>query len=71
MAYAIAVKPTPEDVMHEHRSQGRFSQGQEQLPDTPEKERVGRFSDGEEQLPDTPAKEHVGEFSEGAEQIPD
>ena len=24
---------------------GRFSEGEEQLPDSPDKERVGRFSD--------------------------
>ena len=53
----------------EHR--GKFSEGEEDLPDSPEKERVGRFSDGEEELPDSAAKEHVGRFSEGEEEDPD
>ena len=43
---------------------GRFSKGEEQLPDSPEKRRVGRFSDGDEQLPDSPEKERVGRFSD-------
>ncbi len=50
---------------------GRFSEGEEQLPDSPEKDHVGRFSEGEEQLPDSPEKDHVGRFSEGEEQLPD
>jgi hypothetical protein len=61
----------PENLMDAQRSQGRFSEGQEQLADTAAKERVGRFSDGEEQLADTAAKERVGRFSEGEEQLPE
>ena len=50
---------------------GRFSEGEEQLPESAEKEHVGRFSEGEEQLPESAEKEHVGRFSEGEEQLPD
>ena len=31
---------------------GRFSEGEEVLPDSPEKDHVGRFSEGEEAIPD-------------------
>ena len=55
----------------EHEHVGRFSEGEEELPDSAEKERVGRFSDGEEELPDSADKEHVGRFSEGEEELPD
>src|SRR5918995_1146579 len=48
---------------------GRFSEGVEQLPETPRKLHVGRFSEGVEQLPETPGKLHVGHFSEGVEQL--
>jgi hypothetical protein len=50
---------------------GRFSEGMEQLPETPGKRHVGRFSEGTEQLPETPGKRHVGRFSEGVEQLPE
>jgi hypothetical protein len=33
---------------------GRFSEGVEQLPPTPEKTVEGSFSDGMEELPETP-----------------
>jgi len=49
----------------------RFSEGVEQLPDTPEKRSVGRFSRGVEQTPDTPEKAAIGRFSHGVEQLPD
>jgi hypothetical protein len=49
---------------------GRFSEGMEQLPETPDKRHVGHFSEGIEQLPETPGKRHVGRFSEGIEQLP-
>jgi hypothetical protein len=49
---------------------GRFSEGMEQLPETPGKRHVGRFSEGLEQLPETPGKRHVARFSEGMEQLP-
>ena len=47
---------------------GRFSEGIEQLPDTPSKRRVGRFSAGIEQRPH--GKLRRGRFSEGIEQLP-
>jgi hypothetical protein len=48
----------------EDRTVGRFSEGEEDLPeDAPEKLHHGRFSEGEEQLPDdTPEKEEEGRF---------
>jgi hypothetical protein len=49
---------------------GRFSEGMEQLPETPGKRHVGHFSEGMEQLPKTPGNRHVGRFSEGIEQLP-
>jgi nucleotide-binding universal stress UspA family protein len=49
---------------------GRFSEGIEQLPDSPDKVRRGRFSTGIEQLPDTPSKQRAGRFSEGVEKLP-
>jgi hypothetical protein len=39
---------------------GRFSEGGEVLPDSPEKDQVGRFSEGEEVLPDSPEKDPLG-----------
>jgi hypothetical protein len=33
------------------QDEGRFSEGQERLPDTPEKEVEGRFSEGQERHP--------------------
>jgi hypothetical protein len=47
---------------------GRFSEGIEQLPDTPSKRRVGRFSAGIEQRPHS--KLRKGRFSEGSERLP-
>ncbi len=60
-------KKYPED-----RTVGRFSEGEEDLPENaPEKLRHGRFSEGEEQLPeDTPEKEEEGRFSEGQADLP-
>jgi hypothetical protein len=49
---------------------GRFSEGIEQLPETPGKLHFGRFSEGIEQLPEIPGKLHLGRFSEGMEQLP-
>jgi nucleotide-binding universal stress UspA family protein len=49
---------------------GRFSEGIEQLPDSPDKVRKGRFSTGIEQLPDTPSKQRAGRFSDGIEKLP-
>ena len=47
---------------------GRFSEGIEQLPDTPSKRRIGRFGAGNEQR--TQSKLRRGRFSEGIEQLP-
>ena len=60
-----------ENGMEQDPIQRRFSEGEEQLPDSPQKRHVGRFSEGEEQLPDSPQDNHVGRFSEGQEQLPD
>jgi hypothetical protein len=51
---------------------GRFSEGEELLPeDTPEKLHKGRFSEGEELLPEeTPEKHEEGRFSEGQAEEP-
>jgi hypothetical protein len=46
----------------------RFSEGIEQLPETPEKNATRRFSEGIEQLPETPEKNATRRFSEGIEQ---
>jgi nucleotide-binding universal stress UspA family protein len=48
---------------------GRFSEGIEQLPDSPDKVRTGRFSTGIEQRPNPPSKQRAGRFSEGSEQL--
>lgn len=70
-------RSTKEDQMTHHRRThhavrqpqiGRFSEGTEQLPDTPSKLRVGRFSAGIEQRPQGGLRR--GRFSEGTEQLP-
>jgi hypothetical protein len=52
---------TPED-----ERVGRFSEGEEQLPEAdPEKRHEGRFSEGEEQLPESDPEKHVeGSFGD-------
>ena len=55
----------------DHTGTRRFSEGVEQLPDTPEKRMTGRFSCGVERSPDTPEKTVTRRFSEGIEQLPD
>jgi hypothetical protein len=50
---------------------GRFSEGLEVLPATPDKLHRGRFSEGLEQLPETPRKRHPGRFSDGLERVPE
>jgi hypothetical protein len=62
--------PTPDNRAVDHARRGRFSEGIEQFPDSPDKLRRGRFSTGIEQLPDTPSKHHTGRFSEGIETLP-
>jgi hypothetical protein len=50
----------------------RFSEGMEQLPDTPQKQLTGRFSyDIERWPPNTPEKTVTRRFSHGVEQLPD
>jgi hypothetical protein len=67
----------------DHTGIRRFSEGIEQLPDTPDKLMIGRFScgierspkktvtrrfsEGIEQLPETPEKRAFGRFSRGLE----
>jgi hypothetical protein len=47
---------------------GRFSEGQEEQAETPEKEQLGRFSEGQELRPKpVRSSEHEGRFSEGQE----
>ena len=60
-----------ENGMEQDPTQRRFSEGEEQLPDSPQDNHVGRFSEGQEQLPDSPAKKRVGRFSEGEESSPE
>ena len=55
----------------DHTGTRRFSEGVEQLPDTPEKRMTGRFSCGVERSPNTPEKTVTRRFSEGIEQLPD
>ena len=50
--------------------EGRFSEGAEQLPDSPEKRVERRFSEGAEELPDSPEKRVERRFSEGIERSP-
>jgi AhpD family alkylhydroperoxidase len=69
--------PTKEVLMHDEtkiqgalgqQHVGRFSEGIEQLPDTPNKRRIGRFSAGIERRPQGELRR--GRFSEGMEQLP-
>jgi hypothetical protein len=47
---------------------GRFSEGEEALPDSPEREHRGRFSQGLEQLGDADPQKHIRRrYSEGLE----
>src|SRR5512132_1883925 len=50
---------------------GRFSEGVEQLAESPDTLRQGRFSWGIDRLLEVPGKLHVARFSEGIEQLPD
>ena len=65
--FARGIREGPEaDVEVE----GRFSEGVEQTPETPEKTTERRFSEGVEQTPETPDKTTERRFSEGVEQSP-
>jgi hypothetical protein len=55
----------------DHTGTRRFSEGIEQLPDTPQKQMTGRFSCGIERWPNTPEKTVTRRFSHGTEQLPD
>jgi diguanylate cyclase (GGDEF)-like protein/PAS domain S-box-containing protein len=55
---------------HEEEHEGRFSEGQEKLPEGEEAHRRGRFSEGEEDLPETPEKTVERRFSEGQTEEP-
>jgi hypothetical protein len=54
----------------EAEQEGRFSEGQEKLPESEEDLERGRFSEGEEELPDTPEKTVERRYSEGQEHSP-
>jgi hypothetical protein len=55
----------------EDEREGRFSSGQERIPDDEQKRRHGRFSYGEEVLPeDDPEKHAEGHFSDGLATLP-
>jgi hypothetical protein len=54
-----------------HPPSPRFSEGIEQLPDTPEKRVTGGFGRGIERRPGTPEKAVTRRFSHGIEQLPD
>jgi hypothetical protein len=54
----------------EEEHEGRFSEGQEEIPEGPEAHKRGRFSEGEEDLPETPEKDVERRFSEGQEHTP-
>ena len=49
----------------DHTGTRRFSEGVEQLPDTPEKRATPRFSHGIEQLGETREKRALSRFSRG------
>jgi hypothetical protein len=59
-------------VGHEHEEEhvGRFSEGQEDLPEGDDAHEKGRFSEGEEEAPDTAEKTVERRFSEGQEHTP-
>jgi hypothetical protein len=53
----------PEEERH-----GRFSEGEETIPEEHPEEDKGRFSEGEEQLPESDPEKHArGDFAEGQE----
>ena len=60
------------EVFPEDQNIGRFSEGQEELPDAdPEKHVDGRFSEGQEELPDSDPEKHAERrFSEGQDAQP-
>jgi len=45
-----------ENGMEQDPTQRRFSEGEEQLPDSPQDNHVGRFSEGQEQHPARPRR---------------
>ncbi len=67
--FAEGEKTIPRTHLEEEEREGRFSEGQELLPDSPEKHVPERFSEGQEELPDSPEKHKEGSFAEGQETI--
>jgi hypothetical protein len=68
--------PTPDQQTAQESARfegdvGRFSDGLEVLPRTPEKLHRGRFSEGLEQLPESPRKRRPGRFSDGLDRVPE
>jgi hypothetical protein len=65
-----------EDAPEEHPEEdrhGRFSTGEEELPEEldPEKQHHGRFSEGQEDLPEEDPEKHIERrFSEGQDETP-
>jgi hypothetical protein len=60
------------EAFPEDEEVGRFSEGQEELPEVdPEKQVEGRFSEGQEELPEEDPEKHIeGRFSEGQDAQP-
>jgi hypothetical protein len=59
------------EVFPEDERVGRFSEGEEILPDSADKHHHGRFSEGQEDLPEEDPEKHVERrFSEGQDAQP-
>jgi hypothetical protein len=68
--------PTPDQQTAQESARfegdvGRFSEGLEVLPPTPDKLHRGRFSEGLEELPESAPKRHPGRFSDGLDRVPE
>jgi hypothetical protein len=48
-----------------------FGEGQEEIPEPPDQEKIRDFGEGQERDPDSPEEEHIGRFSEGQEELPE
>ena len=51
--FAEGEKVIPRTHLEEEASEGRFSEGQELLPDSPEKHKEGSFAEGQEVIDPT------------------
>jgi hypothetical protein len=76
MEVNVMTIPTPDQQTAQESARfegdvGRFSDGLDVLPQTPDKLHRGRFSEGLEALPDTPRKRHRGRFSDGLDRVPE